>query len=414
MSLLEPVKYPATAKKLAEMLIKISLANGGEAVRDALATELGGNVAHSFDPRTDARPAFGVFSSDSALFVFVEGCSFIGHGGETARGYIGATDRRNDNPVNPYFRDLAAVVMSRVGTFPSWPSLQIRLIGHSLGGAVVEEVALAMRPFADRGKVQVCTFGAPKSLGRHDALSVSAYPHARWMNTDDPVPLVFPTVQDNPALLIAPGALAMIRAQGFTHPAGGLEILASGTIRAASLPDEARVDAVTNIGAWLWSIDNGMSTPHDLDHYTQRLGLWLARGYLPSEQPRPSSVVEDQEDTSRVNLTRQEQAIVTRVQQRERTQRERILSIPPERLVTIAKVGKFYRCLWGGDMVATTTKARSARKVKNQLNDLLETLLQQGLVDPGTLRSQLALFIEAATTEGSGVSPQMSVGPLGS
>jgi len=411
--LLDPVKRPDVAVQLAELLRRLSLSGGGALVQADLQAKLATPVAHVFEERTAARPAFGVFSSSSALFVFVEGCSFQGHGNETYRGYVGSTDRRNDGPINPYFRDLAAQVMTRVESFPGLPTLQIRLVGHSLGGAVCEEIARLLRPTAGQSFVQVCTFGAPKPFGYGDCQYVSAYPHARYMNSDDPVPLVFPSANDNPALLIMPGPVAMLRAQGFTQPAGGLELLPSGTIRAATLPSTAAIDAVSNIGAWLYLIDNGQATAHDLDAYIQRMDAWLARGYTPSEQPRPSMVIEDNEDNSRVNLTQQEKAVVGRFRAREREQRSREPVVPPARRVTVEKIGKFYRTMWGTSMVSTSLSARSSRKVKNTLNELIQELLKQGLVDPHSLTGELAAFVQAASNPGNGVSPLLAVTPPG-
>jgi len=401
------VSYPNAAKAIAETLMKASWEDAAGAVSDDLEAAFGGNAIARYVARTEAVPAWGVWSIGNWIWAMVEGCSFLSHGIGTATGYTGTPLSSPIRPYNEYFFTIAQSVANEIRTRPGYATANIRFVGHSLGGAVAEATAFRLKDEIESANCQVCTFGAPKFGNETDCRMLGRFKHARWFNEDDPVPLVFPTGADNPGILFVLTIPQLVRIGEFTHPAGGLEITQSGTIRAAALPGIATLDAVSNIGAWLLSIDRGQSTPHDLDAYVQRLGFWLARATPPSGRPTPSTIVPPTEDTSRVNLTRAQTEVVRRLRVNEAAQRRHEVRIPRTHLVTVERVGKLWQVRWGEQTMAVRTRRASAAKIKNLANGFLEGLLQSGLVDVHTVREKMTSFLDAATTAGSGIEPRM-------
>lgn len=403
----DPPHYANNGRAVAGTLIKASREDALDAVATDLGTAFGLQVTGTYTPRTDSRPAWGVWSVGEWIWAFIEGCSTLGHGLATAAGYTGTPVPSNRPARNDYLFDIAARVATEIRTRPGYQTARIRFVGHSLGGGVAEAAALTIKPEVTVGRCAVITFGAPKFGNLSDCEAVSAFTHARWMNEDDPVPLVFPTPRDNPAIALAFGVPQLVRIGVFTQPAGGLEITAAGRIRGNTYPQAAAVDAVTNIAAWLVNIDREVNTPHDLPEYIHRFNLFLYGGVLPSEQPRASMHIERPEEADRRTVTHHQGQIIRQVRDQEQEQRAAKLRIPPRQLVTVRRSFGLYIVRWGDNVLSVVTRKKTALRCKNVCNAFLNTLLRMGIVEPDTVLSQMREFMQQAQTPASGITPQL-------
>lgn len=405
----DPVIRPNAARAIAGTLIKASLDTAIDAVSADLAGAFGGPVAARFVPRTDAKPAWGVWGVGQYLWAMAEGCSFLTHGISTASGYTGSVLSPSLYGHNAYFHQIGADIAAEIRTRPGYQTARIRFVGHSLGGAAVEAAAFQLREEVNTDACEVCTFGAPKFGDTLDCRRVSAYRHGRWFNSDDPVPLVFPTASDNLGIMLILTTPQLVRIGSFTQPFGGLEVLPSGTIRAAEFPSEAAVDAVANIGAWLLSIDREQATPHDLPEYIERFSRYLSRNVPVANTPRPSQTIAPPVDTSRNELTRRQAHVVNEMRQQEQAQHAAKRRLPAEHLVSVQRFGRLFRVVWGDQVLSVCTRKRSALKLKRTCNQFLESLLVMGVVEPETLRHQMDTFITDAVAGSGGIVPSMKV-----
>src|SRR6185369_6216305 len=98
------------------------------------------------------------------------------------------------------------------------------VVGYSAGGVVGTYLVKRLKLNNTQKKLRLITFGSPRAVNA-DNLGVWAnVPRTRWMNDNDPIPLVPPRVEDAPILLPLLGLITALRYASYVHSSGGLSI----------------------------------------------------------------------------------------------------------------------------------------------------------------------------------------------
>lgn len=398
---------PATALELAELMILLSQSNAQTALDTALATALGGPVQSWHAPFTATTPGFYCATDGARNIILIEGCSTLLHGSLTLDGYSGGLLDSLANPRNIYFEDLADLILGAANGKGLTPGNLWVIAGHSLGGAVAQIIAGRVKATSRLAGVNVCTFGAPKPTAHAFCAEINSCDTARWMNDNDPVPLIPPSSLDSLAVLLVFSVRENQRFQNFDQPHGGIQLFAGGTTEARKYPDTAAINTVTNLAAWLASIDQARNTAHDMPAYVSRLAFIVNQAPPSGPPPAPTDESGADDAASRRSLTDSQKRVLQRLVANEAARHAGPRSIPLEVKAQSLKVGNVWQVQLAGEMIAVTSRRRTAASIVRKFNAMLGAVLQQGLVSKEGVKAGVDKFLDMASTPGSGVRPQL-------
>jgi hypothetical protein len=281
--------------------------------------------------------------------------------------------------------------------------------GHSQGGALAWILANQLNSFATATRMTGVSFGAPKPAINLTTNVRNRTAFGRYMNTDDPVPLVPPSTI-LPAQMIALGIPGVARRLvTFRQPQGGMLIGTDNSVIAGELPAVATLPAIANFAGWLLNANQGSVAAHQLNTYIARLTAYNASIMRRQQETPPQGPA-----TPAVALTRAEVAAGQRAGRAAvfavgEAQQAPPLKIPAAELFSAFGVnGIWYVALSGSTIAVGPTKKR-ARAMKNFGNALLKRLQRAGYVDVNTLLAQMGLYFAAAQTRTGMFVPPMQV-----
>jgi pimeloyl-ACP methyl ester carboxylesterase len=286
------------------------------------------------------------------------------------------------------------------------------IAGHSQGGAIAWLAAQRMDIFAGVTAVKGISFGAPKPVDAGFRNPRPNTPFCRWMNSDDPVPLLPPATM-LPAQMAALGVPGVARRLvNFRQPAGGVVLNEDGTTTTADLPTVATLPAIANFSAWLLNANQGAIASHQLNTYVNRLNLFIGSHPRPAQDRPPMAGPEPVNPLSRADVARAQREGVRAVFAVGEAQQARALVIPPSSLFSAFRTGPIWYVALGGQTIAVGPTRKRALGMKNFGNSLLKRLQRAGYVDTATLTAQLgAYFLAAQTNTGVFVPPMQVVLP---
>lgn len=356
---------------------------------------------------TDAFPSMYFCSGgDNGLFV-CGGTESLQQGVSLAAGY--GPDNILDNPpiVNKYLAQMVAAVedlpvVQRVLRKPD-----LFLCGHSLGGALCLPMALLHTTAAPGNTVKIVSLGAPKAVKPQWMNRINNAFICRWMNDDDPVPLVYPLPDDDFLLAMVSGLRFSLYASEFTQSRGGLELDANGNESAQLLPRRAALNTVGNLAAWLYAIQQRNPHPHNLNEYRRRLSLHLPADPAAMEQPVETSRGGIISPLTLTEIRRQNSATGRAVFAQSRGQSSAPLVIPPSKIFRKLKIGGVWYTSFGDKLIAIGPSRRKAGNLAVRGNEFISGLLRQGLVSPEAMVNQWADFVEYARNPLNPISPHL-------
>lgn len=151
---------------------------------------------------------------------------------------------------------------------------KIRLIGHSYGGAIVQNMINGLQNKTPAGKFGVYTYGAPKPNYRSTRPAFTTPSHVRVFLQFDPVPNLPPSLEELTGywrLLRNTEAEAWNR---FIQMQTGYGVQSDGTMYAAENPAlNSRIDYFQTLIAWLTGITAFGADAHSLDAYQRTMAL---------------------------------------------------------------------------------------------------------------------------------------------
>jgi len=408
MDLRSTPRLPAFAFRLCSYLNAMQLPTGKAGV-DTLVSADGGPLTKStLTPATADDPAWYAAETADFVVVAIAGASQLSHATATMSGYAGSITDSRTNPQNAYFRARATALENALAALGYTEGKQWVMAGHSLGGALAEIITADRVQAGLRNSTCLCTFGAPKPFDVEGARQVAIERRARWMASDDPVPLVCPTTDDTLSILLAYSWWTCQRFGNFCHGADGISISPQAVLTPAVLPADAQMNASGSLAGWLLAVDGSSSSGHHLTSYLARLSLWLQQH--PGAQPLPSAGPAEPPAGSgnRRLLTRQEQQLAANITAFQHRQNLGEPSLPAQQVFNVRRFGRTFTVTFGGEVVAVSGSRRGAHQLARTFNAALRSLQHQAVVDTTNLTEQFREYLSLATDAASGFSPTMN------
>jgi len=404
----QPAKSPALALGLAELLNAVSSPAGSHLIDSRLSAAFGEPPVSYQVHATENRPAYYAARVADYSFLLIAGCSTLSHANGTTDGFRGATLGPIDEPVNEYFRATGEAIGSEVLANGLLAGEHVILVGHSLGGASIEHVAQSLILSGMGDKLKLITFGAPKPGGAAFASAVSGIDRARYFCADDPVPLLPPTADLLPSILLAQTPIQLMRFTRFVHPRGGIQITVDSNIGKATLPENASLNATGSLAGWLLAVDGSSSSGHHLTTYQSRLAYYLQRN--PGSTPSGVEVAgaEEPGDQSRVGFTKQQRQAGNMLADLAQEQHALPVVIPDEKRFTYQRSGRYHLVTFAGTTVVATSRERSARALAREGNEWLRLLQRQAVVMTDELAAQFTAYLRSASSAEGGFVPVMN------
>lgn len=401
-------RQPAVAFRLASYLNQIANLNAAATAATWLREDNGPVLRTVARDATPGMVRWWAGETAEIVLVVLAGCSQLAHSQDYMAGCAGNIIDSRTQPVNATLARQAGETLSVLEASGFTRAKRTIFAGHSLGGAIAEVMIGDRITDGLRAVSQVCTFGAPKPGNSTLARLVDTVERARWMSSDDPVPILPPTVDDTPFVLLAYALWSVIRFGNFVHPSGGISINPQGQINQAVLPPDALLNVSGSLAGWLLAIDGSSSSGHHITSYMGRLSLWLAAHPTPVAVPQ-GGPREQPNATGNSRIVNAERVRVTNaIRESADSRPSEHVQIPDTRLVRVRREGALYLVVWNENVIATASRRRTAQGLARRLNDTLRSLQHQPLINLPELRAQLTAYLDAAASPSGGFSPVLA------
>jgi hypothetical protein len=405
---MDPREVPSA---LLRAQILYSLTTFGQlAALDALVTADGWTKEKSFGfvagPNNNAVYVFLALTGD--LFIFIGGCATPADGRNLWDGYVGSYLWSSSNDPHPWYKQRAAWIFANGISDVRYPR-QCIVATHSAGaGVAILLMALMQANFSAPFPAGLCAFGTP-AVGHTADIQTSGFgAWTHWMNVDDAVPLVPPSLTSYERITAGLSVFQCQYLSLWAFLGSGIQIGLAGQINAGNSPASSPVPATSQIGNWLASQEAGLETPHSLNVYVAR--LTLAVGPTPSAPviaPTAAPLVAVVQPP--VTVIRQAIADTVQTQFADASrQNAQPVDIPPANLFYAQRAGKVWSVFFGGVKVADAPHKRRARSLANLGNAWLRRLQNEAVVYTDDLGSQFAAYLSAAADPTSGIEPTMN------
>jgi len=313
----------------------------------------------------------------------------------------------------------------------------VELHGHSSGGAVAECLATILRRERRGIETTIDTYGAPAPGIDGACLAADRIVRQRWMNVDDPVPLVPTTVLPSGAVIYMYGvgilmgreAVPDIDPNQFRQPGGGIQI--SSNFYAAGTVPRFTVNPARQLQNWI-DEERDPVTQHDVEVYSLVLRQLQLRfgpdtAVMPSPNvhplpaPQPIGLVipfnlsprRADGDQVAVNvlpnsiaLDADSRPIGTAILQGENMA---FVKINPKKAFRTVKVGDSWHIALGETIVAVADPKYSARTLCRRMNAVLRALGTTNTLYLANYLDALQGWLTAATTDTDYANPTVRV-----
>jgi len=402
-----PVNHPNTAAWFAGLIRRFRVPNADVELLEYAAAEFGATPIFAYYPRTEFCPAWFAARHDGLTIVAIDGASTLRQLQVLADDYSGVIQSGYRDPHNQVVNNNAAAIQAVLKERGFWQGEVMKLAGWSFGGAIASMIPIqqAVKPATDPRK-EIVTFGSPRPAGESlRRLMQAEATITRYMNTEDPIPLIPLRTSDLAALPVIIGVRQALRWGNFCHTSGGLEILPDYSIRASELPTQAAANMVTSLANWYFSVEGDDSNFHAIQMYQSRLAVQVERSHSQAA-PRvaPAEPVSGETRGEIIASERRTQETLYRV---EREQNSVPLSIPkPERLQYV-KIGKVHYATFKGLVVATNPSKRKIRGIVREMNSALDRLQTVAVVDTESFVKAFEQYLNEAGDPSGDFSPVM-------
>jgi hypothetical protein len=341
-------------------------------------------------------------------YLLIDGTATLAQAIGIVDGYIGGLFDSKTQPDNVYFFNAAKEIMDNLDSRGMIPPLGMTVAGHSLGGAICGYWMRRVNLIKRLGVSSFThTFGAPRPCGSDGRILIQGQGETiRWMNDNDPVPLVPPRIEDAPIILPLFGVTGCIRAANFVHVAGGVDIGPAGNLTDAVLPVHASANFTADLAQWLMTWDNGGQPAHAAQEYVDRLTLAVQ---LLTPQNRPQVAPAEQPVGHGAQaINEAERRVVNTILHLERQQNATPVVIPPQFLFRAVRISRLWTVVLDKSVVCTPGSKRAARAIARLGNDWIRRLQRTAVVDTAALGAGFQRYLAAATDAAAGFEPEMN------
>lgn len=410
MVLEEPGHNVVLAAFHARRLREFALPNWSD-VLDAVMRPMFGPAFQSrsfYDPLQFPKMWYG--GDNTRKVLYIDGVKTNGQAGALWNAYDDSPIFGGFSPVNLWLRQGATFADAFTNQNHVVVPEYLDVVGYSAGGAIA--VALKDKWIAAGSvvKSRAITFGSPRTGNADMKMALSRSSITRWMNDNDPVPLIPPRILDVPGLLLTSNFLTITRYGNYVHQAGGIEISATGITSPRILPTLASIHATTSLLSWLIGIENDMASGHAIDAYVTRLLLAESLAPRPAEQNVAAAPAEVANVMDRRGHNRQEDRVITAINNAGHGQNIPSLFIPPQTLFRAVRINRIWNVTFGDQIIASSPIEKRARSLARSGNAFLRKLPRQALVNPDALATQFISWLTAAIDPMSGIVPTINIG----
>jgi hypothetical protein len=358
---------------------------------------------------TPNRLGWAIGGDQTRKIIYIDGCEFPSHASNLVNGYDTPAGVGGLSGFNTWLRDNAEGILLHTEGPTVFQPEYLDVVGYSAGGAVGHHIVRILKQRNSLKKLRIITFGAPRAMNATDLATQANVPTTRWMNDNDPIPLVPPRLEDAPILIPLLGLVTALRWASYVHSHGGLSIDADGLPTDADVPALASMSPGTSLASWLFGQENDPLNPHALTSYQSRFQKVIN---APNRNPIPvdhGGGTEPPANATRRVHNRSEAAVVNQIQQASERQNAVESSVAPSVLFKAVKLGKVWSVSFGDNVIVYAGNRKRAFHLARAGNDFLRSMPKQAFVDPKGIVDQMTAFFDAAIVPGGPVNPPISI-----
>jgi len=408
MDLALPVKNLALGLWHAQRLNSFNAINPAVHFDAVVSAELPEGFASGFIPATTAFPAVYWGGSRARKVIYLDGCRSALQANAFMNGYDNGYGPTNTMGRQDYLREAVQQLNARLAQGHFGTPEYVDLVGYSLGGSVAVRWAFDLRQASSAWKLKVFTYGSPRSLNSDHIRVLDRTPIIRYMNSDDPVPLIPPRPNDVPALAILNPLLTNLRWCTFYHVQGGAALYPNGNIADVALPSDASINATASLATWLAGFTQQANGPHTLQSYISRLLVRVEKEARPENENIDAAGGENADRPKRRDETRRQAEVVQNLHRVGAAQNLPNIVIPQARRMRVKRVGGMWQVIWNDKVIAISSRKKGALKTAREGNEFLRQIQRQAIVHDGNLVAEFTAHVQAALAEDGGFLPVMN------
>jgi hypothetical protein len=399
--------------QLANVLANFRLADPRTRL-DAAVRAMGMDIISAmYIPQTNTRPA-AYFADDGLVtFMAVDGAQTLEHG----QSYIRCAHQSEFKVAKGWASD--GLANFAYDLYQSWLAdgnivrPRMYLTGHSFGGAIATAFMARLINVDDPQKITLITFGAPKAGGSFMAAKTQHADIVRYMNVQDPIPILPPGRLEIGNFNISLGPGDIVHYSRFCHTVGGVSIATNGNLLPTTLSAPLSLPQAISLARWVYTLSVDQASPHSITSYISQLALAVGNQSNVNFPIRPKAQPEGAHPIPRKEA---QEFLADRFKQQAPVLREvenTPLKIPRINLASIERSGRLWSVTFGGAIISSGLGKTNDRRLRDSFNTFLRRLQRQGIVDVTTLESQFETYLVLASDPASGFEPQLNNADLG-
>jgi len=399
---------PVLGQHLCDCLISLGLLNDGVDLSKLAEAIIGPVTDYGIIQATNIAPRMGWAINPTDGLFFFYGTTTADQLTAQYQGYVGGITDSITNPVNEAFLNAAVQIIPKFLSSPRPQPMKWTFAGWSFGGCVAQIFpTISGGAILANTPVDIVTFGSPRVGGPTIRSLVNGRSTVyRWMNDNDPFPLIPPRIEDTPLVAATFGARGALRSAHFVQAGDGASLAADGKATPSVLPLLASANFSGAFVTWMMSYVQGTTSNHWLGEYSRRLGLNIAAnksGLVPMggghDAPNP---------TDRRAIGRAENQVFDAIRNLAEQQNAVNEVIPDPFRPYAARSGRLWVVVFMDQVIVTCGNEKIARRIARDMRDFLKSLQRQPVVDPEGIVRLLSTYFGSATDAAGQFAPVMN------
>jgi len=354
-------------------------------------------------------PTFMLLGWSDMLLILIDGVTNVSQGTFYVDGIRVAPNWNSDGAMNPALVINRNRIMMAVNDLNWVIPPRVIIAGHSMGGAIAQAVLLGYQSEGLIASKSCVTFGSPK-IGPPTCVGLfNSWDVQRWMNTQDPVPHVVPTVEQAPLFAAIVGPIGRSLMAQYCQTRGGAILAEDGSITEADLTHALAPTIQMNLASWLLACATNAATEHNISMYVAR--LLLAKNAvppLPADRNHTTTAQQPPGGNTPEQLRIINEALAT-IRKDQLGSNASDLRIPDAEAFVAVKVAGVWIVKFRGESITVAPGRRRAVKLASLANRMLKVLQVQGRVDVDSFVDSFRSYLEDASDPASAFHPTMSV-----
>ncbi len=187
-------------------------------------------IVTAYPPASEIFPNCIVATKLGACFVFVTGTTTINQGALQGLAFGFGPINQGEYSTSAIYDAAATTIAHRIGDCGGGDCSRFVLIGHSYGGAAVYVLAAKLRVAVPDRRVELITFGMPKSGDSRLVAILEPLRQTHWTAFDDPVPYLPPEGTTFADFIAFVSPLLLLMWEGFARHKRRVVIQSSGLL----------------------------------------------------------------------------------------------------------------------------------------------------------------------------------------